>query len=386
MPRQQANSTYICELEAVKSEKDNSMVPQRRFTDEKQETDHISQPPIQNTDAPVYPHDHRCFGFGLARRNELEQYQVECNELTTSLLRCNTSMQPLISPSQAKSASFYAANYISKDPFELSACLPLLYQGQLELRKYGSTAKDSGSSSRNTKALLEKLLHKVNKIEVSAQQAASAMLGYDSFFSSHDFQYCFIWDAVKRFNEIQKYHTSNDNIDGSESSGEDDESNTELDEEDIDETESRSKQRNQKRNIGLQSKFAVNKKGQVITQNQFIQYAHRGEQLKRYSLYDYTAIVRHKRGVRDKQNENSKRGRGRPSSKIYKYEGSEDTGCPDKTFGQTIQQKLTIPILPGAAPPAYPGDKPVESQFISKSKQGLSDRAESSTYQRSMAE
>ena len=187
MKRQLTLETYIYELEAAIKEKDITLIPQRRFTEDKH--DYISLPPIENIHSPVYPYDNRCFGFGMARTNELEQYHVECNELTTSFLRCNTSMQPLISPSQAKSASFYAANYISKDPFQLSACLPLLYQGQLELRKYGSKASDSGSSSRNTKAILEKLLHKVNKIEVSPQQAASAMLGYDSFFHLMTFNF-----------------------------------------------------------------------------------------------------------------------------------------------------------------------------------------------------
>ena len=137
----------------------------------------------------VYPSENRFLGFGMKRRNEREQYQVECNELSTSLLRCNTSMQPLVSPSQAKSAAYYAANYVSKDPFELTSCLPLLYQGQLEIRKYGSNSEDAGSASRNAIILIQKLLHKVNKIEVSAQQAASAMLGYDSFFFIPRFQF-----------------------------------------------------------------------------------------------------------------------------------------------------------------------------------------------------
>ena len=29
------------------------------------------------------------------------------------------------------------------------------------------------------------------------------MLGHDSYFSSHDFTYCFAWDAVKRFHEFE---------------------------------------------------------------------------------------------------------------------------------------------------------------------------------------
>ena len=142
-----------------------------------------SQTPQQiDENAPIDPFDDRIIGCGLARTTLLEQYQVEANDITTSLMRCNTSMQPLISPSQAKSASYYAANYVSKDPYELSSSLPFLYQAQLELQKYGSKAEDHGQKSRNLKVLMEKLLHKVNKIEVSSQEAACAMLGYDSFY------------------------------------------------------------------------------------------------------------------------------------------------------------------------------------------------------------
>ena len=35
-------------------------------------------------------------------------------------------------------------------------------------------------------------------IEVAAQKAATASLGYDSLFGSHKFCYIFIWDAVRR--------------------------------------------------------------------------------------------------------------------------------------------------------------------------------------------
>ena len=119
-------------------------------------------------------------------------------------------MQPLVSPSQAKSAAYYAANYVSKDPFELTSCLPLLYQGQLEIRKYGSNSEDAGSASRNAIILIQKLLHKVNKIEVSAQQAASAMLGYDSFFFIPRFQFLLCMRPVKRFHTLERLELRSD--------------------------------------------------------------------------------------------------------------------------------------------------------------------------------
>ena len=44
---------------------------------------------------------------------------------------------------------------------------------------------------------------------------------------------------------------------------------------------------------------------------------------------------------------------------IYKYSGKKDLGCPDDSFGQSVAQKFSIPIIPGPAPPPYPGKKPV---------------------------
>ena len=43
---------------------------------------------------------------------------------------------------------------------------------------------------------------------------------------------------------------------------------------------------------------------------------------------------------------------------MYRYEGNESEGCPDSTFGQSVAQKLCIPMIPGAAPPSYPGERP----------------------------
>ena len=50
---------------------------------------------------------------------------------------------------------------------------------------------------------------------------------------------------------------------------------------------------------------------------------------------------------------------GRNVSKIYPYIESNLTGSLDSTFGQTIAQKLCIPIIPGHAPPEYPGVRPL---------------------------
>ena len=123
-----ADLTYITELTAVKDSVTGKWIPIRRFPADGDGHEKISNPPTIDENAPIDPIDDRIIGCGLARTTPLEQYQVEANDITTSNLRCNTSMQPLISTSQAKSASYYAANYVSKDPYELSSSLPFLYQ------------------------------------------------------------------------------------------------------------------------------------------------------------------------------------------------------------------------------------------------------------------
>ena len=49
--------------------------------------------------------------------------------------------------------------------------------------------------------------------------------------------------------------------------------------------------------FGSSNIFEVSQKGTVFTLNQFFQYINREDKFSAYSLYDYTAIVRHKRGV-----------------------------------------------------------------------------------------
>ena len=49
---------------------------------------------------------------------------------------------------------------------------------------------------------MQKVLNKTGLIEVGAQQAAAANLGYNYFFSSHKFRYVIIWDALKRLRRL----------------------------------------------------------------------------------------------------------------------------------------------------------------------------------------
>ena len=54
--------------------------------------------------------------------------------------------------------------------------------------KFPSKAKDQGSSKRNAKYLTQILLNKINgSQEISDQIAASAVYGFNSYISSHEF-------------------------------------------------------------------------------------------------------------------------------------------------------------------------------------------------------
>ena len=90
------------------------------------------------------------------------------------------------------------------------------------MRKWGSTAADAGTASRNAKCLLQKVLNKIGNIEVSAQQAADAMIGNDSFFSTHTFRYVFIWDVLRRVREASVSESMANDDNGSSSDDEDD--------------------------------------------------------------------------------------------------------------------------------------------------------------------
>ena len=188
------------------------------------------------------------------------------------------------------------------------------------------------------------------------------MLGYDSFFSSHDFTYCFVWDAVKRFHYSLGLTRG---IETDSESSTDEESEHEVPEQMDEEYEAGEMiAKSRRRRYKHSGKLTRAKNGEIITMSQFLKYINKGQHFEAYSLYDYSAIVRHKTKLTEKDwKSNSKQIRpGRKKSKIYRYEGSKAWGCPDDSFGQTISQKFSIPIIPGPAPPTYPGKKPVRKK------------------------
>ena len=69
-----------------------------------------------------------------------------------------------------------------------SAILPLVHSAAKKRLKHPSKAKDQGSSKRNAKHLTQILLNDINgRREISDQEAASALYGFNSYISVHEF-------------------------------------------------------------------------------------------------------------------------------------------------------------------------------------------------------
>ena len=320
-PRQRAGRTYITEI-IPDPENAHEIIPKRRFPCNLNGDEVISDPPVTNCLSPIDPPDHRVIACGLRRTSEIEQKQTETNTLTSVLMRCNTSIQPTIAPTQARNAVYYSSKYCSKNPYKLSATLSLLYTAQLALRKFGSVADDAGSSSRSTKYLMQKVLHKAGQIEVADQQAAAANLGYDSFFCSHKFCYIFIWDAVKRLNSRCAVGK--------------------LQEDFSDDEE-------------FASVLEVDDRGLFFPMSQFDMYIYRSNEFEEMSFHDYGCCIRPLKTKR-KPNGASAPTRGRNMLKRYPFEGS---GCDfPESLMQRVTTNLRVPILAGAPPPGFPGIKP----------------------------
>ena len=350
MPRALASETYVAQLDIDPSSTDKLM-PIRKFSGSAPGKEIISPPPAEDPARPIDAEETRILGFGLGRSSKIEQMQVETNKLTSSLLRCNTSMQPLVTPSQAKAAMFYSSKYCSKDPFELSSTLSLFHQAQIAMRKYGSSASDAGTASRNAKCLLQKVLNKIGNIEVSAQQAADAMLGNDSFFSTHEFRFVFIWDVLQRI-RIARASMGRINEDDSDMNNG---VNTDVNDREEPDASDRQAER-----------IVLDGDGNVTAITQYDKYVNKGQHFQVLSLYDYVATIKMIRvkkkqassvpiGLQDNDTGGTIPRRGRRSFKRYSFASGS---CFDDSFAQIVSPLPVIPQIVGAAPPSYPGNKP----------------------------
>ena len=319
MPQPQAQKTFFTEIVA-----DYNGQPIRKHEMSPSGNEVISNPPVRGANA-FSVKDKRIIVGRLACSDLFEKMQVEINPITTALLRCNTSMQVLITESQAKAAAFYIAQYMSKQPYLLQNMIPLILQAEEQFRKYGTKATDAQAADRKAKNILQKCLNKHDLLEVSDQQAAAAVLGYDSFISSHKFAFVEPWKAVCRHRELQGQ-------------------STQADEDGI-----------------LEDLEIEHATGKAISVSTLDRYFNRGKQLQMYSLYMYTLMIGHRKPLKKtKQNSST---RGRSENPTFPYKANSKAS---KCFEQMMRSTPTIPRIAGQKPPAYPGDKPTDLSSSSR--------------------
>ncbi len=261
--------------------------PARRFPNEpagKQISEF--EEPLQKGN-PFEPPDKRIIVFGHKRKDEIEQRIAQYQPESSVCLRCNTSMQILIAPAEAKTAMYYIAKYLSKNLYPLQRVIPLLAQAKKDLWLYGSKAADAGEAKRNAKYMLQRLLHQTGMIEMSMQQVAAGVMNEKSEFSSHRFRFMFIWSILKQYRQsLKKYNFK------------DDESDYESDDEDecVDSDEKCVNSDDECVDSDDEDAFflTLNKEaesGKAVAFSNHEKYMNRGSELKNLCLYAYTGII-----------------------------------------------------------------------------------------------
>ena len=133
--------------------------------------------------------------------------QIEASHVITSCIRCNTSQQFLGSEEQARSAGYYACKYCSKDPVKMNIVVPVLYMMD---KKRESKAEDMDYNEfRDAQYWLTRVLNNFSSMcEFSDTQIASALMGIDSFHTSHIF-----WSFyAKSFVNYQREHFTEEEL------------------------------------------------------------------------------------------------------------------------------------------------------------------------------
>ena len=156
---------------------------------------------------PLYPPDERIIARELTRGyvgedSSYEFYQknrfiVPFSKSLTAVTGSNSAIYHLGSEKQAKGASYYIMNYMTKDATEMKNILSLIYEAMIQATKYKSQAVDWNSDERKATKFLTSINNNLSaKSEMSAIMAAAGLLGMKSFISSHPVTYIYIHPAI----------------------------------------------------------------------------------------------------------------------------------------------------------------------------------------------
>ncbi len=375
MPQPWAPETYWTEIHCDPV----TNKPARKFKGSCHENEIISAPPdYPENGNPFQIEDKRNIVCGLKAANKFDQLQPPHNPLSTVCLKCNTCMYVLAAPSQAKTAYYYICKYCSKHPYEIKRILPLLLQSTIEKEKYGSKAEDNGAPTRVSKLVLQKTQHKAGLMEASDQQCAALAMGRKSYFSTHEFRFVPIIEAVEHYRKSQKNEEQSD-------SDSDSDSDTESKEESKDEfndNPTRAELNCEFDTAQYDDDYNLNLATAVDTGDAFAiakldKYLNRGKELENLCLYLYTAIIACSKLDTIKKQKQNQKSAGRPAHRKFPFAPNSK---PAKAFIQHIANGAYIPRLTGGAPPKYPGEPPNENDFKDKFKDDFREEFEKEFY------
>ena len=333
---------------------------------------------------------------------------VPFNPACSAVLGCNTAMMLLGSIEQCKTAIFYTLDYMTKDAQALENSLSVIYNAKMQISKNPSQASDTGSSERNTKHILQRIVNNLSgQVETSAMMAAASLLGMPSTMCSHSFWFCYIRPAIQFVKEILKTTSANLN--------EIEENDTDVNSDDLFDDVSRGQTSS---DTGTSQIFEI--QGKYIAVHQHIHYAYRGIHLKHLSFYEYCGIIQickkkfmnesteqnelHEEAYKPNQSiddaeeeEEEKEEEGEEKEEeVNEDEKQTKDGAPEDAFHRTsnrsrqknksfdfddghplinhyfqkIRSKLLVPILAGKSPPYLPVPPPdfeINSTWINQS-------------------
>lgn len=115
-------------------------------------------------------------------------------------VRCNMDIQFIGSGESAKAMIYYVTDCITKSPLKSHVTYAALQQA---VRKYEQVVDEYDDSTLKSKQLLQKCAYAlISHQEVSAQQVASYLLGYEDHFTSHKFANLY-WPSFEWFIDRQ---------------------------------------------------------------------------------------------------------------------------------------------------------------------------------------
>ena len=131
----------------------------------------------------------------------------------TAVTGSNSAVYFLGSEEQAKGATYYLMEYMTKDATEMKNILSLVHEANIQSTKYKSQADDWDTDERKATKFLSCINNKLSaKSEMSAIMAAAGVLGMKSYICSHQFSYLYIRPAIDFVKMQLRSIESNNNL------------------------------------------------------------------------------------------------------------------------------------------------------------------------------